>query len=160
MRSIHAAVLKEWKTIFRFVTVGGSSFAVKVLVYALLSRLIWEQGPRSLENIMAIMVSMIYNYTLHRLWTFRHQQAANGSVPRYVAVTAAASLLDVVLFHELHVIVGIYDFVVLVFNGLTIAIFTFFSHRLFTFHNDPWKRTPRQTPDTPESAGTEDVVQS
>jgi hypothetical protein len=56
-----------------------------------LSRLIWNNGPRWVENILALGVAMIYNYSLHRMWTFKFQQPHPGSAPRYVLVVVIAS---------------------------------------------------------------------
>lgn len=133
-------VLREWKTVFRFGLVGGSSFLVKAGGYALLSRVLWTDGPRSIQNVLALGLAMIYNYTLHRFWTFRFQRPTNGSAPRYIAVVIAASLLDVVFFYILHDLFGVYDFLVLALGALCGGVFTFTSHRLFTFHHDPYRR--------------------
>lgn len=140
---IKDAAVREWKTVVRFFLVGGSSFGVKVVVYASLSRLFWESGPRSIQNVIAILVSMVYNYTLHHLWTFRAHKPASGSAQRYVAVVIVASVLDAVMFYVLHDKAGLYDLGILVFNALTIAVFTFLAHRLFTFHSNPWKRSQK-----------------
>ncbi|MFA5935746.1 MAG: GtrA family protein [Patescibacteria group bacterium] len=140
MNKIAAFIQQEWKMIFRFLLVGSSSFLVKAGVYALLSRLLWMDGPRSLQNAAALSISMMYNYTLHRLWTFTHQAPSRGSAQRYVGVVAVASLLDVVFFYFAHDVFGLYDFLVLVLGAMLGAFFTFTAHRLFTFHNNPYKR--------------------
>lgn len=145
-----AAAVREWRTVIRFFLVGGSSFGVKAAVYAVLSRMVWESGPRSVQNVIAILISMVYNYSLHNIWTFRAQKAAAGSARRYVGVVVVASVLDAVMFYLLHDKAGLYDFGILVFNALSIAMFTFLAHRLFTFHSNPWKRRIK----------IEDVVQS
>lgn len=132
--------MREWRTFVRFALVGGSSFLVKFLAYTILSRLIWNDGPRWLENIMALGVAMIYNYTLHRMWTFKFQQPHPGSAVRYVIVVIVASLLDAVLFYIGHDLLGIYDLFMLVIDAALIAGFTFSAHRLFTFHNNPYRK--------------------
>jgi putative flippase GtrA len=132
--------LREWKTFVRFGLVGGSSFAVKAGMYALLSRVTWVEGPRSLQNIIALAVAMIYNYTLHRFWTFTTHRPMNGSAQRYVMVVVAAAMLDAVFFYVGHDLLHVYDFLVLVLGAMTGAVFTFSAHRLFTFHPDPYRR--------------------
>lgn len=138
--AIHELVLKEWKTFFRFALVGGSSFLVKALAYTLISRILWNAGPRWVENIMALGIAMIYNYTLHRLWTFKFQTPHPGSAGRYVAVVAIASALDAVFFYIGHDILKVYDLLVLVVNAALIAAFTFSAHRWFTFHSNPYRK--------------------
>lgn len=140
IRRVRELVTKEWKTLTRYLLVGGSSFGVNILVYLAISRYFWPEGYKPIINVMAIGVSMIYNYLLHRLWTFRHQQAAAGSVQRYVVVVVAANTLDALVFYILQVKLEIYDVAVKIFNGGFIAVFSFVSHRFFTFHNDPWKK--------------------
>lgn len=152
---------RERRTTFRYLLVGSSSFGVKAVSYAALSRLIWETGNRTIENALAVLVSMVYNYTLHRFWTFRHQQSAPGSMLRYVIVVVSASLLDVALFNFLHYKFGFYDFGVVFFNGVAIAGLGFVSHRLFTFHSNPWKRkTTIAAAAKAEGKKPDDVVQS
>jgi putative flippase GtrA len=131
---------REWKTLFRFGLVGGSSLLVKIGMYAVLSRIVWTSGPKTLENVMALGVSMVYNYTLHRFWTFRFQKTMNGSAQRYTMVVVAASLLDVGVFFIGHDLLGIYDFLVLAGGAFIVAFFTFAAHRFFTFHHDPYRR--------------------
>jgi putative flippase GtrA len=130
---------REWKTVFRFGIVGGSSLLVKTGVYALLSRILWNDGPRLVQNILALCVSMIYNYLLHRFWTFRSQAPQNSSAPRYVMVVVAASLLDAFLFYIGHTVLEIYDFAVIVGAAFIGALFTFTAHRFFTFRGRPSK---------------------
>lgn len=135
-------VLQEWKTALRFLVVGGSSFLVKAGAYVLISRALWPEGPRTFQNVLAIVVSVMYNYTLHLLWTFRIHRPAPGSFPRYLAVVIGASLADIGLFYVLHVQAGLYDLAAFVINGISIASFTFILHRLFTFRTHP--DTPSQ----------------
>lgn len=135
-----ALLRQEWKTAVRFLLVGSSSFAVKALAYALVSRVLWPTGSRSVANILAMIVSVIYNYSLHRVWTFRIHKPAAGSFPRYIGVVIGASVVDAGLFYVLHELVHVSDWFVLVFNAGFISLFTFSIHRWFTFHDNPWKR--------------------
>jgi putative flippase GtrA len=136
-------IRRESKMLIRYVFVGGSSFGVKVGVYAALSRLLWIDGPRSLQNIIALLIAMVYNYSLHRFWTFKHQEPAPGSAPRYVAVVIIGSTLDASLFYLGHDILKFYDFFVLIANAGFTTILSFTLHKFFTFHNNPWKKNKR-----------------
>lgn len=133
-------IKREKLMLTKYVLVGGSSFGVKVGVYALLSRVLWPQGALYIENIAALIIAMIYNYTLHRFWTFNHQKPAAGSAGRYIGVVLLGSALDASLFYIGNEIFKIYDFFVLVFNSGFTAFLSFLLHRFFTFHNNPWKR--------------------
>mgnify|MGYP001614757048 CR=1 len=136
-------IKREKLMLGRYLFVGGSSFAVKIGTYAVLSRLIWVDGPRTFENIIAIIFAVVYNYTLHRFWTFKHQAPASGSAGRYVAVVLAGNALDATFFYVGHDLLGIYDFLTIVLSTGLLACVSFFTHRLFTFHNDPWKKKER-----------------
>jgi putative flippase GtrA len=138
--ALRELIVREGKTFVRFALVGGSSFLVKAAAYTLLSRVIWNAGPRWVENILALGVAMVYNYTLHRLWTFKFQKPHPGSAPRYVIVVAIASLLDAVLFYVGHDMLKVYDLIVLAVDAALIAGFTFSAHRLFTFHSNPYRK--------------------
>lgn len=140
MTKIKDFLWREWKTIFRFLMVGGSSFAVKAVSYALLSRLIWTSGSRNVENGIALVVATIYNYLLHRFWTFGHQRPASGVIKRYSIVLALGTAMDIGFFYILHSLWHIYDFLALAMTSLLIAFCTFNLHRFWTFHEKPWRR--------------------
>ena len=131
---------REWPTMWRFVFVGGTSVLLKVLLYALLSRIIWTDGPRRPENAIALLLAQTYNYFMNRFWTFGHQKPAPGSLQRYLAVVAAGVTLDAGFFYLGHKVFGLYDIAVTSASSLIISMFTFMTHRLFTFHSNPYKR--------------------
>ncbi|MBU0540072.1 GtrA family protein [Patescibacteria group bacterium] len=139
-QAILQGLKREKPMLIRYVLVGSSSFGVKVGVYALLSRVLWPQGALYIENIIALILAMIYNYTLHRFWTFNHQKPAAGSAGRYIGVVLLGSALDASLFYVGNEMLKIYDFAVLVFNSAFTAFLSFMMHRFFTFHSNPWKR--------------------
>lgn len=137
-----AMLRKEFRTIFRFGVVGSSSVLLKIGCYAVISRILWTHGPRSFQNVLALGIAMIYNYSLHRWWTFKHQKADQGSAVRYMGVVAAASLLDAGLFYLGHDILRVYDFLVLAVIPFLVAAFTFLGHRLFTFRGHSYHKNP------------------
>ncbi|MBU1032934.1 MAG: GtrA family protein [Patescibacteria group bacterium] len=134
---------REFWTIFRFGFVGSSSLLVKIGFYALMSRFLWVDGLRTLQNIIALSLAMIYNYTFHRFWTFKQQNPAPGSGKRYVIVIIIANVMDAVFFYIGYEWLNIYDFYLLIGIAFIIAAFTFLAHRLYTFHNNPMKHILR-----------------
>jgi putative flippase GtrA len=139
---IKDAVRKEWRSLIKFGIVGGTSVAMKMGLYALLSRLLWIGGPKWVQNIAALTVSTVYNYTLHRYWTFNHLKPAEGSTKRYLMVLAFGYVMDASLFFLGNEILKIYDFAVILGVSMIIPCFTFVIHRVFTFHPDPYRRKP------------------
>lgn len=126
--------------LIRYLLVGGSSFLVQFLTYVFQSRIVWQSGARPIQNVIAIIASMIYNYSLHRFWTFRQQQPAKGSAQRYVFVVIFWNGVSAGLFWLLHDIFHLYDLLILFLNSGVIMVMSFLTHRLFTFHSNPWKR--------------------
>lgn len=120
--------------LFKFGVVGSSSLGINAGVYALLSRVMWTEGDRTLESIISVSVSAVYNFTLHRAWTFKARGFNARMVARYVGVVVAGSALTGALFYIGHEILRIYDFFVLVGSALLVASVSYFTHRLYTFH--------------------------
>jgi len=113
---------------------------LKVLLYALISRVIWTNGPRTLENALALVLAQIYNYFMNRYWTFGHQKPAPGALQRYLMVFVVGLTADAILFTVGHRVLGINDIVMSFTSSFIVSLFTFVTHRLFTFHPDPYKR--------------------
>ena len=132
-------VKREWKMMIRYFFVGSSSFLVKAGMYMLLSRVLQPGGLRDFQNAEAIFISVVYNYTLHRLWTFRGKTPARGSMIRYLSVVGSSIVLDAAIFHVLHTRMGIYDAYVIGIIGIMIAGYGFMSHTFFSFHDDPFR---------------------
>lgn len=134
------AIMRERVTITRYVIVGLTSFGVRFVSYAVISRLLWMDGPRTVQNAIALGIAIVYNYTLHRYWTFRHQQSAPGTIQRFVIAIIFWNAVDAGLFAMLHDVFHVYDLLILFLNSGIIMTMSFFTHRLFTFHSNPWKR--------------------
>lgn len=137
---IMGMVIREWRSMMKFVIVGSTSVALKAGIYALLSRALWTSGPHWIENIAALTISTIYNYTFHRFWTFSHLKPAAGSSRRYLIVLAFGFALDATLFTVGTEVLKIYDFLVILVVSMIIPCFTFVVHRVFTFHPNPYRR--------------------
>lgn len=124
----------EWKQMMRFAVAGGMSFGVKFSTYWLLSRVMWPTGHRVLLNALAIGVAIIFNYCLHRLWTFRRDAVLlSGSFFRYLTVVVVASGMDTGLFYLLHIQRQFYELASFMVATVLTACFTFVTHRFFTF---------------------------
>ena len=96
---------------------------------------------RELLKILSLSYSRWYTTTLFTdfgLLSIKRQLP--GSAGRYVAVVLAGNALDATFFYIGHDLLGVYDFLTIVISTGLLACVSFFTHRLFTFHNDPWKR--------------------
>lgn len=139
-RRLVEAMTRERVTLTRYVIVGLTSFGVRFVSYAAISRFLWVDGPRSVENIFALAIAMTYNYFLHRYWTFHHQQPAAGTVQRFLIAIIIWNTVDAGLFALLHDVFHVFDLLILFLNTGFIMVMSFLTHRLFTFHANPWKR--------------------
>ncbi|OGL73301.1 hypothetical protein A3E39_01130 [Candidatus Uhrbacteria bacterium RIFCSPHIGHO2_12_FULL_60_25] len=120
--------------LFKFGVVGGTSLGINAGVYALLSRVLWTEGNRTFESVIAVTISAVYNFTMHRTWTFKARGFNARMVARYIGVVVAGSALTGTLFYIGHEVLKIYDFIVLVGSAFLVAGVSYFTHRLYTFH--------------------------
>lgn len=136
MKKVFHFLWHERKKIFLFFIVGGLSFGIWFLIYYFLSRHIWVSGNHTLENFIAVIISAGFNFFAHRHWTFEaHEHKHTKQLPRYFLVLGSAMGFQAFLFWLGHEFFGFYDFaVVVVVTGL-VAIYTYISHRFFTFHH-------------------------
>ena len=135
IRRVYVFARKESGTFVRFLFVGGLSFAINIGTYALLSRWIFPQGSRVLENAIAIACSVLFNFAAHRAWTYRSTEKHVGQLLRYAFVVVCAAALQSSLFWLWHVWLGFHDLFVIILATAISAAGTFFAHRFFTFES-------------------------
>jgi putative flippase GtrA len=82
---------------------------------------------------LAVIYSLVYNYTLNRAWTFNDQTGAKGSIKRYAVVAITASVISSILFWIGHGWLHFYDLYVVVGVNLLVPLYTFVAHRQYTF---------------------------
>jgi putative flippase GtrA len=134
----------ESRRLFFFGLIGGASLAMNVGLYAWLSRLVWPGGNRTFIYAIVVVVVTLFNFEANRHFTFASKRSA-GALFRFGMVAVVASGMNTGLFWMGHSLLGFYDLAVIVANTLLIALFTFSSHRLFTFHPNPWRHARRKT---------------
>lgn len=135
-------VWNERRRLVTFFVVGITSLGLNLGLYALLSRVIWPSGPRTLENAIVVVIVTAVNFEANRHFTFAKQRSA-GAVFRFGMVAIMAMALNSMLFWIGHAVLGLYDMLVIIMVTAVIAFFTFASHRLFTFHDNPWRHLRR-----------------
>jgi putative flippase GtrA len=133
--------------IFRFIIIGGLSFLIYAAMYALLSRVVWTAGNRTVESFISTVVSALFNYVTHRSWTFRSRGSHGRQVWRYVLTVGSASLIQTGLFWLGHEIFHIYDFILIFTISALMPCYTYVMHKLFTFR-----------PGKPASSGAAEMV--
>lgn len=129
---------KEGKGIAKFLIVGGISFLIYAGMYAFLTRIVFPEGNRTLMNFLSICSSAGFNFSAHRGWTYQATQARHiDQAWKYIAVVVSATLLQTFLFWLSVDRLGFFDGFVLVPIAGICAVYTYFTHRLFTFRKPP-----------------------
>jgi putative flippase GtrA len=123
----------EAGTFARFLIVGGLSTLINLGLYALISRWIYPDGNKVMESTVAFLLSVLFNFLAHRMWTYKSRHLDTWQVMRYALVVGVAAGLQAVLFWIMHERLGWYDFLaVLLATGCT-SVCTFFAHKFYTF---------------------------
>jgi len=142
-RKILTAIHRERKRLMVFFVVGATANALVIGMYALLSRVIWVSGPKTFEYAVCVILGTIANFEANRHFTFAAARSYSAAI-RFTGVAVVAIALSSLLFWLGHDVMHIHDIVVAVANVFIIAVFTFTSHRLFTFHPEPWRILKRR----------------
>lgn len=122
----------------RFACVGGFLLGLTFVSYALLAR-IWPQGPSWAHYGVTTVAMTVLNFILNSRLTFASGASDWRTKARFAGVAGIATVLNNILFWVGHVWLGFSDFAIIAADALCIAIFTFATHRFFTFHPDPWR---------------------
>lgn len=126
---------EEFERITRFIIIGGLSFIFNYALYIAISRWLWKQGDRTLENFLATSITCVANYLAHRAWTFRSGGSHGTQAVRYVMVALSAVALQSFFFWIGYHILGGHDLVVIFVVAILIPFYTYLAHKLFTFRS-------------------------
>ncbi|PIW26382.1 MAG: hypothetical protein COW30_15025 [Rhodospirillales bacterium CG15_BIG_FIL_POST_REV_8_21_14_020_66_15] len=91
--TVNSALRINLREAVRFVITGGTSTALYVCIMFLL---VPGLGPGG-ASIIAYSASMIANYTMQRLWTFRSDRHHREAIPRYLLVHVGSLGLNAVI---------------------------------------------------------------
>jgi putative flippase GtrA len=88
----------------KFCLVGGTGVVVNLAVFNL-TMLVWRlaQGydptaAKYLGNFLGFVVSVMTNYYLNRIWTFRSNGDVRRELPKFLGVSVLAYLANLVVF--------------------------------------------------------------
>ncbi len=127
-------IVREFWRMFRYGIVGGTSLLLHAGLYALLSRVLWVEGNRTLEYVIALVITAVFNFTLHRIWTFAVKGFSSRMVARYVIVILSSMGIQSGIFFVGVELMGIYDFIVFFISAAIAAFLQYLGHRMFTFN--------------------------
>lgn len=136
IRRVYTFARREVKTIVKFILVGGASFIVYISAYTLQSRIMFpgaSDNARVIMNLGATCISVLFNYAAHRFWTYEAKETSVHQIAWYAFVVASVTFLQSFLFWIGYVLLGIYDYFVIVVVAGLCACYTFVMHKYFTF---------------------------
>ena len=126
--------MTEGKGVAKFLIVGSISFLIFAGAYALLTRVLFPEANKTLMNFLSVCTSTFFNYLAHRGWTYRATEGRHADqLWKYAGVTASAMALQSALFWFFVERIGVYDGIAIFPIGGICAMFTYFTHRVFTF---------------------------
>jgi len=143
LKTLHGKIWDERKRLVSFFIIGLASLLLSLGLYALFSRLLWPNGSHTAEYTVTVVLVTIFNFEANRLFTFGAAQRTLGAVLRFALVALLAAGLNSLLFWIGETVLRLYDFAVIIVVTVIVACFTFTSHRLFTFHHNPWRHMRR-----------------
>jgi putative flippase GtrA len=127
-------LVREFWQMFRYGIVGGGSTLFFIGLYALLSKVLFRTWNSTLLDALALAICAVFNFMLHRAWSFKAKAFSVGMIRRYLVTIILASLLQVALFHVGTAWFGFVDFFVQIALVPFIAWAQYMGHRMFTFH--------------------------
>jgi putative flippase GtrA len=133
--SMRDVLLREAWGLAKYGLVGGSSLALHVGLYHLQSRILWPQGSWTAEYVLALVIASVYNFVLHRMWTFGVQGSHLPMIGRYGGIVLCSMALQSIVFHIGVDLLRLYDYAVFAVSAACAALFQYFGHRFFTFHH-------------------------
>lgn len=133
---VKRSYVNELWRIFKYGVVGSASTFIHVGSYHLMSRVVWESGSRTLQYVIALTASAIFNFTLHHLWTFAVSTFQYRMIVRYVGVVGASMAMQSSIFYLFVDVLHWYDYIVFVMAFVISVGFQYFLHRIFTFKEE------------------------
>ncbi len=130
LRSAHPSL-----QFLRYVVSGGVSASVDI---AILAALIWVGAERVVATAVAFLGGAVFNYTMHRRFTFQTKQPASGrELFRYACVVAFNMVLTAGLVELLTGVLGVNLFVSKVATLPVVAGSGFVLSKAFVFRTQP-----------------------
>ena len=130
---VRALVRAEFPRFVRFGFVGVALLLATIGLYALISRVLWPNGPKTVEYAIVVVITTWMNYEINGRFTFRFTKRSIQSMARFAAVAVTAVGLNSLVFWIGHDLLHVLDFWVIIGSTFIVALFTFTAHRFFTF---------------------------
>lgn len=137
-----------WRLI-KYGIVGGSSLVIHAGLYYIVSREIWPDGPKTLEYVLTMLCVGVYNFTMHRIWTFSLRRFSSAMVLRYLMAVGFGVILQSGIFSLCYDVLNIADYYAF---GISVGLASFIQYciqRFFTFSDRFEKEKIRKQEEIP-----------
>ncbi len=142
IRAIGTIAKAERGKLARYGTIGVLSLVLTTVLYHIVSARIFPHASRTLLYTLVVIFVSWLNYEANSYFTFEKKRSV-ATITRFATVAVIATILNTVLFWIGYEIFHLWDLLVIVLNCGIVTLFTFSSHRLFTFHENPWRHLAR-----------------
>ncbi len=132
----------ERRKLARYGAIGVSSLVLTTALYHIVSVRIFPHASRTLLYTLVVIFVSWLNYEANSYFTFEKKRSV-ATIARFTTIAIIATILNTILFWIGYELLHLWDLLVIVLNCGIVTLFTFSSHRLFTFHENPWRHLAR-----------------
>jgi putative flippase GtrA len=131
MNTVHRALKNDF---VRFLIIGATAVVIDVAVYLFLTRI--THLHYLVARACSLFVVLIWSYSANRYWTFGHTTARLGpSFAKFTLVNGVSVALNLIGMRILVGTLGAPDILSLLFLSGGISIFSFASHKRWSFRS-------------------------
>ncbi len=143
--------LRIFVGVFKFAGASFASFLVDYMLYALLMFMTFSAGAIgiAISNVVARIVSAVFNYNLNRRLVFRDSQAVTKTAPRYFALALGILVGNTALIEVCVGVLGMNGLIAKVMVELLFFVVSWTVQRFVIFNNPNHESDVREIQQTP-----------
>jgi putative flippase GtrA len=122
----------------KFAIVGASGFAVNLIIFTLLQRVVpnhAEAGPYYVIYSISFLAGGVSNYFLNRSWTFRSTAHAGKEAVQFLSVSVLALIVGLLVSAAVGHAMGHYGHITWLVATLSGIVVNFFVNKYWTFRS-------------------------
>lgn len=119
------------KKVIKFFFVGSSGIIINLLITGVLQFFVFEREQFYLASIIGTCFNILYNFTLHSLYTFNTKSNHRSRFAKFVLYTLILASFQEYLLKIITPMIGI-DFLVII-KGFLVLFFSVFTFIFFNY---------------------------
>ena len=143
--------MKEWIRVAKFTFFSISAGLIQMGSFALFNELC--RFPYWLSYLLALVLSVLWNFTLNRKFTFKSAANVPVAMLKVAAYYAVFTPLSTLLEHQLADVLGWNEYLVTAINMVLNFVTEFLYQRFFVFGKSLDTQTAAKEQETGENAG-------